>query len=158
MSKITPKPHLSAGAYDYDELKAATDAVMKHEHEDATAAQAAMDEAVRGVDAGKAQDVDPRDTPGYRWQTRNGPGEGKERIQVPIGDAEGMAADAARIARKGEGGKKSGNRKSGARKAAAARPTAKPAIGKPATAAPAPSPAPAGETIVEAPIGAGIKE
>lgn len=87
MTKTGLSASLGAGSYDYDELVAATDAVVSGTFDDPNAAMA---QAVAGIDRSNAKAIDPRETPGYRFHTRERKlGDGivvKERIQVPISE------------------------------------------------------------------------
>lgn len=82
-TKVTAS--LGAGSFDYDALKEKTEAALGGDHSNAEAAKDAVQAAVASADQSAGRDVDPRDTPGYKFETRSRKIGGEkvvERIQV----------------------------------------------------------------------------
>lgn len=77
-----PAISLGAGSYDYDALKAATDAAIASNPGGGIETQAALAEAVKASNEHPAIGTDPRDIPGHVWTDVQGSTGQIETIQV----------------------------------------------------------------------------
>ena len=77
-----PAISLGAGSYDYDALKAATDAAIARNPGGGIEAEAALAEAVKTSNEHPAIGTDPRDIPGHVWKDVEGSTGQIETIQV----------------------------------------------------------------------------
>lgn len=79
-----PEVSLGAGSYDYDALKAATDAAVQDSGGDTDKADLALKTAVEASNEHPAVRTDPRDIAGYVWEKVEGSTGQVETIQVPV--------------------------------------------------------------------------
>jgi hypothetical protein len=102
ITKVTAS--LGAGSFDYDALKEKTDAALAGEHESPQAAKDAVQAAVAEADQASRREIDPRDTPGYKFEKRSRKiGEESVTEIIQVADPKPVAEDRpSRIVRRGE--------------------------------------------------------
>lgn len=102
-TKVTAS--LGAGSFDYDALKDKTDAAIAGDHSSPEAAKQAVQDAVAGADANGRREIDPRETPGYKFEKRQrviGGERVTETIQVASPEKPAPEERPARMSRRAE--------------------------------------------------------